>query len=408
MAGRKVLLDGTCASHFDLQQLAALSCVSRRCRDLYSAFALRKRCLRRGGVPSSHRLAHYRRSLKVGEVCARGGVDAREPARYHDSCMWGIAYAGLAESSKVGGVEGEIFRDVGRTFPRRPLFVASFGEEGAAATGEAGGGGASAASAPGGADSAGDRALARVLKAISKHHGDVGYCQGMNYVAADLLELHVAAAGDQREGVSQSSEIGAFSMMHSLLTTLELHLHWQRALPRMQLRIFQFECLVTKYIPGLCSHLRDIGLGLDYFVSQWFLTLFASVLDLGVTAALWDVIFVDGWKAMHRIALAMIATLAPSLLVMDLEHASMYCKRLRPSAFGTARDILTAAAAFKVTTGSLETMQSQYFLKVRICVLSALHARARRDPVLTFLLALARYRSCSTTWTERTGRASHP
>ena len=57
--------------------------------------------------------------------------------------------------------EGEIHRDIARTFPLEPLFRESAG--------------------------VGQNLLANVLKACLAFHDDVGYCQGMNYVAATFL-----------------------------------------------------------------------------------------------------------------------------------------------------------------------------------------------------------------------------
>ncbi|CAM9756730.1 unnamed protein product [Scytosiphon promiscuus] len=59
------------------------------------------------------------------------------------------------------GAEGEISRDVGRTFPRQELFKSRNGP--------------------------GQNLLANVLKACLKTNPDVGYCQGMNFVAGSLL-----------------------------------------------------------------------------------------------------------------------------------------------------------------------------------------------------------------------------
>ena len=68
--------------------------------------------------------------------------------RYHSS--WGEPFVNSEDSGKIDGVQGEIYRDVGRTMPLNPLFVSGEGQP----------------------------MLARILKAIAFCHDDVGYCQG--------------------------------------------------------------------------------------------------------------------------------------------------------------------------------------------------------------------------------------
>ena len=190
-----------------MQQLASLSCTSRRNNELFGSATLRRRCLDNCGLPSSHRLAFWRHVLRVEAVCRQpcGGEgdaaglgaeestagqrsistrqghcqgDIRDPEWYRRCSTWGQPFVSNEESSKVGGLEGEIFRDVGRTFPQRALF---------------------------GAGGAGMLPLSRVLKAASRHHEVVGYCQGMNYVAACLLEHTFAAATATTTAVAASA-----------------------------------------------------------------------------------------------------------------------------------------------------------------------------------------------------------
>ena len=70
-------------------------------------------------------------------------------------------FDGDKEGLNIDGTLGTIYRDLARTYPRYPLFTDK--------------------------DGAGQILLASILKSLSLRFPEIGYCQGMNYVAATLL-----------------------------------------------------------------------------------------------------------------------------------------------------------------------------------------------------------------------------
>ena len=226
------------------------------------------------------------------------------------------------------GTEGEIKRDVRRTFGKRPFF-----QEGGA----------------------GRDALADVLVALAVASPETSYCQGMNLVCGALLEIHVNGGdvGDAAPDASAVAIRGAqrktFWLAHALAhgapvrgaadNRLELAELWRPGMPQLKLRVFQLDQLLFRHLPRLRAHLKSVGLAPDVLASQWFFTLFARVpasrspsrsvsadfykgLDGGrrprsiaaesehelprryVAPArwlprLWDAVFLDGWKALY-------------------------------------------------------------------------------------------------------------
>jgi len=76
-------------------------------------------------------------------------------------------------SLSSGGVEGEILRDVSRTFPSHRVFEPS---------------------------GVGQDMLANILKVVARVEEGVGYCQGQNYVAGVLAMLGLGAIDEEDEG----------------------------------------------------------------------------------------------------------------------------------------------------------------------------------------------------------------
>jgi hypothetical protein len=91
----------------------------------------------------------------------------------------GGSFTAAARAPVAPDVLAAVARDIARTFPRHPLFSATRAEAGDGACGSS-------------TASAGQAALARVLVAYARGDPRVGYCQGLNFIAALLL---LAATG---------------------------------------------------------------------------------------------------------------------------------------------------------------------------------------------------------------------
>jgi hypothetical protein len=87
--------------------------------------------------------------------------------------------AGLSNLDTEGN-EGEILRDIDRTFPRLTCFADGNGH--------------------------GQRILSNILLACKNFHSNVGYCQGMNCVAAILIMTAYGHAPTPRDYACETSE----------------------------------------------------------------------------------------------------------------------------------------------------------------------------------------------------------
>jgi len=150
----------------------------------------------------------------------------------------------------------------------------------------------------------------------------VGYCQGMNFVAAVLL---ITLGNDQ----------DAFWMLLAMLEGYHYRHIFASGVPLLPLRVFQFSGLVRQRLPKLWRHLSNEGFSLEIFAHQCVMTLFAYCIEPGFLAHVWDVFFFVGWKAFFRIGLGIFAKLQPRLLEMGIEEISAYmhrCHRASPVA----------------------------------------------------------------------------
>eukprot|EP00798_Chlamydomonas_sp_ICE-L_P024566 gene24566-10177_t len=150
-----------------------------------------------------------------------------------------------ANSGRVWLVQIE--KDLPRTFPGHPLMQQS-----------------------------GRSALRRVLAAYAFHNPEVGYCQGLNFVAGCLLMFM-----DEEDS------------FYCLSTVVEDILAGYYALDMLSTQVDQrvFKHLVMEEFPLVNRHLEAVGADISCVFAQWFLCLFVNFLPLETCLRVWDKLF---------------------------------------------------------------------------------------------------------------------
>lgn len=106
------------------------------------------------------------------------------------------------------------------------------------------------------------RVLWYILKAVAVLESEIGYCQGMNFVAAALLTETLCP------------ETAFWSLLHLIRRSALAGIYTSGA-SMLHPRLLQVRELSKKHLPELSSLLASIGLDTDLIAHQCFLTLFA-------------------------------------------------------------------------------------------------------------------------------------
>ncbi|XP_063459581.1 TBC1 domain family member 1 isoform X5 [Pan paniscus] len=167
-----------------------------------------------------------------------------------------------------------ILIDLGRTFPTHPYFSAQLG--------------------------AGQLSLYNILKAYSLLDQEVGYCQGLSFVAGILL-LHM-------------SEEEAFKMLKFLMFDMGLRKQYRPDMIILQIQMYQLSRLLHDYHRDLYNHLEEHEIGPSLYAAPWFLTMFASQFPLGFVARVFDMIFLQGTEVIFKVALSLLGSHKPLIL----------------------------------------------------------------------------------------------
>uniref|UniRef100_A0A673KI15 TBC1 domain family member 4-like n=1 Tax=Sinocyclocheilus rhinocerous TaxID=307959 RepID=A0A673KI15_9TELE len=185
-----------------------------------------------------------------------------------------------------------ILVDLGRTFPTHQYFSTQLG--------------------------AGQLSLYNLLKAYSLLDTEVGYCQGISFVAG-LLLLHM-------------SEEQAFDTLKFLMYDLGIRRQYRPDMISLQIQMYQLSRLLHDYHRNLYTHLEEHEICPSLYAAPWFLTLFASQFQLGFVARIFDLLFVQGTEVIFKVALCLLSSHEGEILECDgFESIVDYLKSTIPT-----------------------------------------------------------------------------
>ncbi|XP_022084449.1 TBC1 domain family member 1-like [Acanthaster planci] len=170
-----------------------------------------------------------------------------------------------------------ILIDLGRTFPTHPYFANPLGR--------------------------GQLSLFNLLKAYSLLDTDVGYCQGLSFVAGVLL-MHM-------------DEEQSFEMLVFLMYSLGFRRQYKPDMIALQIQMYQLSRLLHDFHKRLYDHLEQNEISPSLYAAPWFLTLFASQFPLGFVAKVFDLIFLQGFDVIFKVALIVLGSHEELLLHCD-------------------------------------------------------------------------------------------
>ncbi|XP_072158831.1 TBC1 domain family member 1 isoform X2 [Bemisia tabaci] len=184
-----------------------------------------------------------------------------------------------------------ILIDLGRTFPNHTYFMAPLGP--------------------------GQLSLFNLLKAYSLIDPEVGYCQGLSFIAGVLL-LHM-------------SEQEAFLMLRHIMFRKGLRTQYLPDMGVLQVKLYQLSRLLHDLHPDLYAHFDRHDVPPTLYAAPWLLTLFSSQFPLGFVTRVFDLLFVENVDVLFRIIVALLSYHKDGLLACGtFETITDYIKLKMP------------------------------------------------------------------------------
>lgn len=139
-------------------------------------------------------------------------------------------------------------------------------------------------------DSPGICKLRNVLLAYSWHNPSIGYCQGMNRIAAIILLF--------------LSEEEAFWCLVAIIDYIMPADYYSKTMLAAQADQRVLKDLIQEKLPRVASHLEQYSVDLSLFTFNWFLTVFVDNIPIETFLRIWDAFLFEGSKVLFRFAVA--------------------------------------------------------------------------------------------------------
>ncbi|XP_049640313.1 TBC1 domain family member 2A [Suncus etruscus] len=133
--------------------------------------------------------------------------------------------------------------------------------------------------------------LRRVLLAFSWQNPTIGYCQGLNRLAAIALLV-------------LEEEESAFWCLVAIVETILPADYYSKTLTASQVDQRVLQDLLSEKLPKLTAHLVQHRVDLSVITFNWFLVVFADSLISDILLRVWDAFLYEGTKVVFRYALA--------------------------------------------------------------------------------------------------------
>ncbi|KAL4166896.1 hypothetical protein KRP22_012383 [Phytophthora ramorum] len=321
----------------DLPVLARVSCVNKACRDfIASERRLEKFCVRYGELPSSVRFAYWEKTTQVRKTRDASELD-------YDTYL----QMALSKGDATELIMTDVRRTYGRVAPhkRAANHKDQVSEEDLTTQ------------------------LSEILHALAGRFPAVGYCQGMDYIAAHVLNKvkRSGAAADTKAEAENT-----FWLLATLFEQYGLHEMFAPGLHTLHVHCFQTQRLLELTEPALAEHFASEKVPIEMFAVGWFQTLYLylNVLPADSLNRIWDVfLFEKNWKIMLRVAVALLQLSEQFVMDKPIDEIMQFFNTFADKADELLAEapLTERALRLKVTNTVLTKLQKQ-------------HIKAKRSP----------------------------
>ena len=151
--------------------------------------------------------------------------------------------------------------------------------------------------------------LVEVLQSYVAYRPDIGYVQGMSYLASMFL-LNMDAP---------ASFAGLANLLHQDI----YYSFFRMEIKSMSYHLLAFQALFSEQLPALYKRFKQLDISPDMYMYEWLLTVFSRSLPLDVAHRIWDNFLYLGPSFLFRTALGLLRLFQPDLLKNPFEDCLM-------------------------------------------------------------------------------------
>ncbi|CCD25440.1 GTPase-activating protein GYP5 NDAI_0F01210 [Naumovozyma dairenensis CBS 421] len=155
--------------------------------------------------------------------------------------------------------------------------------------------------------------LFNIIKVYSVYDPDVGYTQGMAFIATPLL-------------VNTRTEAEGFGLLIGLMKNYGLRDFFLPEMPGLMLMLYQYDRLLEENSPNLHNHLIREGIRSSMYATQWFLTFFAYKFPFEFVLRCFDIVFVEGIESVLKFAVILMIKNQDKILRLKFDQLLNFLK----------------------------------------------------------------------------------
>ena len=206
--------------------------------------------------------------------------------------------------------------------------------------------------------------IRNILKSIRKAKYNLKYCQGMNYVAAFLLNI-------------TNSEEEAFYLFLCIFDGTDYGKLFIDDLAKLKKYFYVFERLLNVLLPELDYYLKINKVDANYFVSPWFITLFTNTFPYikdknnpKILLRILDLFFFSGWKSIIKIGISILKNYENDIMTLTFEELLQFLiSNILKSEFFQKENydqLMKIKINFKIKSSLIADIENEYEMKKKL------------------------------------------
>ncbi|EAR97739.2 rab-GTPase-TBC domain protein (macronuclear) [Tetrahymena thermophila SB210] len=148
--------------------------------------------------------------------------------------------------------------------------------------------------------------LNQILKAISSSNSQLGYIQGINYIAAILLSIMPPEE--------------TYWVTKQILEKYNLASLFLDQFQNLELFTFQASCFFKNFIPDLFNHMKIFSVQYEITIQRWVLSFFANDLDVQLMIKILNLFIFKGFKIIIKAVIALLSVHKKNILQLKSQE----------------------------------------------------------------------------------------
>ena len=299
-----------------------LQCVSKKFYSILKSKRIRKKFLLNSEISDKEQLLFYESNINIKKLkinLVKELIDYNITSNIYKNIL-SFANQAQTKDKKYKSVFEEIKRDINRTFYTEKFTKGN-----------------------------GKLILINVLSALAFIRPEIGYCQGMNFIAGALIEL-----------IEEEEKI--FWIFLSFIDNIDMNLLYLKNMPDYSIRVFQLNYFIKQYFPDLFNHFKKNQITPDIIFSKWILTIFANYLPFEMCYKICDLFIIDKWKAIFRISIILLDSIKDKLLKLDLNEFCLFIKSKEIKESVKYKYICQRYNDYNISNKKLKELKEEFFI----------------------------------------------